>query len=139
MKHIEFKTSKGEFVIIELDENLINNISRIEGLNHSGKINCLVEHVGFIENITEDQAKNVVDDPEYTPCNNCQNGCPVCSGYGYSISWINELYSLLKVNGVMFENPYRDVGCIPSAEQKLYRDFKDKIWNKQQTYLFKKI
>lgn len=136
MKQIEFKTINGEFIIIELDENLINNISRIERLNNSGKINFLVEHVGFIENITEEQAKEVVDYCITGLGYNDYNGS-IC--FGLRLTAIESLQSLLEANGVMFENPYRDVGCIPSAEQKLYRDFKDKIWNKQQTYLFKKI
>lgn len=126
MKQIEFKTSNGGFLVVELNER------ERRGIDY----NPILKLISRITDITEEQAKEVVDYCITGLGYNDYNGS-IC--FGLRLTAIESLNTTLEANGVIFENPYRDVGCIPSAEQKLYRDFKDKIWNKQQTYLFKKI
>lgn len=88
-------TSKGEFVVVDVSS--IGAIPYIK-LLAKNKLICKLSEA------TYDDAKLIVDEPEYIPCYNCLSGCPVCSGYGYSISWINELHSLLKSKGIDINN-----------------------------------
>lgn len=137
MKKLHFKTGKGDFMIVEDDGNFPRD------LPHD-----FYEKIGYIGQLTEERAKQIVD--------NIKSGTVLgklvtkldderIDIYTHErastrfLSAINCLISLLKANDVHFENPYPDVGLIPSYEQKLYRDFKDKVYNKSKTYLFRKI
>lgn len=89
-------TSKGEFVVMDgVGEDFAMDLTYM-----------ILNDEWFVKlsEATEEDAKFIVDEPEYIPCYNCLNGCPVCGGYGYSISWTNELYSLLKSKGVDVDN-----------------------------------
>lgn len=129
MKNKIIKTIKGEFIVIDMDtlskdiiaQAVINSINNFKGIIIGDN---MYEEVGSIINITEEQAKEVVDESPRTDLfAHYVNGVNPPNIYQYS-SAIPSLRSLLGVNGVLFNNTFGD---------------RSKVWNKQQTYLFKKI
>lgn len=165
MKQIEFKTSKGEFVVIELPKEVkeVENsyCDAILTKHHDGYIetyypfsdNDSVQEVVLISripNITEEQAKEVVD--EYK--------CFITEDVGYQDyksesdlyrSATISLHSLLEANRVVFDydrnncpnyfcdNGKIDVGYGEYMSCSLCEESQSKVWNKENTYLFKKI
>ena len=114
MKKLEFETSKGEFLLMDMKHNsYFQNTELPKGYTT----------VNFIKlsQITEEQASEVV-------------GLPISN-----IAIYNKLslHEPLESKGVhLFENPYKDVGLIPSHEQKLYREAEEKTF--YNPYLFKR-
>lgn len=43
--------------------------------------------------------------------------------------------SLLKSNGVLLENPYPDLGLMPSAELDIYRKTQEKVWSNPHVFV----
>lgn len=137
MKKIEFKTSKGEFVLVEKDEN--------------GKLihpNC--EHVeyGRISEITEQKASEIVDESIFTGLfAHYVKDIPV-NTYCYKNA-LDSFHILLESLGVLWENPYQsdwDELCEwghggfakdGKTEFELYHEAQQKVWNKSTTYLFR--
>lgn len=147
MKQIEFKTSNGEFTLVELYDKIDKtSLSLDSGFltyrDHIGwdgmrimDSDCI--SLGCIQDITEEQAKEVVDF-------HLKGGLLKCyydyeKGY-YSNSLytaIASLQSLLKVNGVVFENtPCNNCqnGCPVCSGLGNLQD----SWDKSQTYIYKK-
>lgn len=179
MKHIEFKTSKGEFVAVELPlgairpvvsmgyitykeyneangypvELITDPISTQEWLDKhdTGKdyidraVKFVCENAILISHLpllTEEQANDIIKFGHYCPHNYTYH-----KGY-----WdvekntfkehntaIESLNTLLEANGVCFESTYPDYDqALKHYETDLYWEAQSKVWNKQQTYLFKK-
>lgn len=140
MKKLEFKTSKGEFLLVERNEE-----------SFKGFPNGLYELFGNIEQFTEEQADDIVKFGHYCPHNYTYH-----KGY-WDVETnifkehdtaLNSLHSLLKSNGVVFENPlgnepkklvFLGSQIVTTIEWDRWQEAQSKVWNKSQTYLFKKI
>lgn len=111
MKAKQFRTSNGLFVIVEYSD--IETHLHIKGVTHvfSKKNNSHFTHVGdpiSVENITEQQASEIVDKSIHTYLfAHYVKDIPV-NTYCY-LSAIESLHSLIKSLGIhLFKNPYLD-------------------------------
>lgn len=130
MKKKHFKTSKGEFFLVEDDGNFPRDFPYE-----------FYEGIGYIDDLTEDQAKEVVG--------GVSNGMKVSSPQS---SYKYKLNRLLHSLDVHFENPmgeepdnfvtpYTDMFTVAKRSKKHleWQQAQSKLWNKSNTYLFKKI
>lgn len=140
MKQIEFKTSKGEFLVIEFPQVLKElSISRA-GMQVPQKdgshlfISGNFTPLGYIPDITEEQAKEVVSS--------------LVKNEQGAKSYVYTLIQLLKTKGVVFDNPlgnepkklvFLGSQMVTTIEWDKWIDTQSKVRNKNNTYLFKKI
>lgn len=129
MKNKIIKTSKGTFMIVDVT-NYDGCIEMFCAINYK-------THPIHLDGITEEQAKEVVDD---CLCSHNYQGHPhyVCDkeGIPYTPSLINaieSINSLLEANGVVFEP------CKTPILSASWQEAQSKVWIKENTYLFKKI
>lgn len=108
MKKLEFKTSKGDFIIEEASEK---NLGRV-----------------LIKHMTEEQFADVVDSFELF--GNINVGYKNYAEEEPVLDTAKESFeSLINSRGYyLFENPYTDPGLMPSAELDLYRKTNDKVF-----------
>lgn len=143
MKKLHFKTTKGEFVIVEDDGNFPKDFPH-----------GIYEKIGYLETITEDQAKEIVD--------TAIDACEHLTGYSNYTkkNWtdkpflyetaLQSLYSLLESIGVLWEEDLckdeiekelgifgHDIGLTEPDFKDYCRDNKN-VFNKSRTYLFRK-
>lgn len=125
MKKLEFETSKGNFVLLDVDYNSMTFVRILDTCTAclgSEEIFDYTESFKLSE-ITEEKASEVVDDKEGNSFTDYEVDPTENEGYYYKHTAIESLQSLIKSKGIhLYENPYKDVGLMPSYEQKLYRD-----------------
>ena len=165
MKTKQITTSKGDFLLVELPEGVSARYGdTIERTNLLPDLpDGLWLHISRIDGVTEKQASEVVyschiDDFQRVYCDYLQG---TFMGLSTALQSFN---SLLKANGVLFENPL--VENPPSITDRKYvfedhpelvgnptetdfdlfekdleewQEAQSKVWSKERTYLFKKI
>lgn len=114
MKKINFETSKGKFVVVDIKEFDNIGVSRI-GIDINGIFFSGAKGIIQLKKITEQQASEIVDS-EYNQ-----------SKYGqYEPNAIHRLYSIITSNGYhLFENPYTDA---QKYSESKYFDAEDKTF-----------
>lgn len=123
MKQIKITTSKGEFIVIDVDYNATTFIRIADTATaFLGSEELFDYKESFkLSEITEEQAKNIVG----------------IETQHKSVD-INRLMldTILQSKGIhLYKNPYPDVGLLPSAGQQLYREAKEKTF--YNPYIFK--
>lgn len=124
LKTKTIKTDKATLLVVECPKTY--------SLFHDDEWNL----IGRLPDITEEDAKLIVDEYDDYGVTLYQNYATTSMRYfDEQITAIDSLHSLLQANEIYFENP------IPPFIERL-EDFKEaqsKVWDKERTYLFKKI
>lgn len=127
MKRIDFKTSKGEFLLVDM-HGIDYTIIGINGIE--------VENLFYLKEATDQESISVVD----------SLGDGLYSNYFYKDPTTKplkdpkvSLHSLVSsLAGVhLYENPYDDVGLVPSAAQLVYREAEQNTF--YEPVIFKKL
>lgn len=99
MKELKFETSKGEFLVVDDVNDIGKNIPY-----------DLVTKIGYIKNLTEEQASEVVESFTQEINNYTCHFNYVLNTHDITINSIESLHSLLESKGInLFENPYKQV------------------------------
>lgn len=129
MKKLHFKTSKGEFLLVEDDGNFPRDFPYE-----------FYEGIGYIENLTEKQADSIVDEGDATPSSDRYKNGYKCYLTGEDDYWcetaLESFNDLLESLDVHFENPISNDDRSRFAE---WVEWRKKVWDKENTYLFRKI
>lgn len=154
MRKKYFNTSKGEFMIVEDNGGLPPDF-----------IHKFYEGVGYLDNITEEQAENVVEyHATLKKFKNYSTESTSATSVFTMESALASLNSLLKLSEILFRNPYDNtddrfktkepvcfLGVRPCNHIKLsngefreciclkWEETQKNVWDKSRTYLFKKI
>lgn len=97
-------------------------------------------HLGAVNDVSEEQADRFVDKSIYTGLyGHYVNDIPL-NIYCYKNA-LESFNTLLTANGVYFENPCRIYIDVEKRGDNLmdWHKAQDKVWDKERTYLFKKI
>lgn len=117
MKKLNFKTSKGKFVVVDIESD--KDIYDIQS-NFGYLLKDFCDWI-YLKDITEKQASEIVEEYFSTTTNeidvyfdyrdDTQTDCP-----------IDSLHSIIEFLGYhLFENPNKDPGLMPSTELDVYR------------------